>query len=235
MQNHFILNAMRILKLLNISILFASLSVFSQELPKSINKRLTEYPDLTQYQASCESLFKCHDFTQENIKYTNKDFYTHVKAYKLNISKDQLFDALETNHPKNLWNGNADFQLMYRPSTKEEFRKNVNGLRIEIGDIIFLELIPKLGPIKAKMPVSFKIVEMNRDEGVLAFSYTTTNTSKGIQHLSVHALDENHVSVIHTSRYLSGSKFRDQKLYAPFHEQFTDGFYINLEELILQP
>src|SRR5690606_30810577 len=98
-----------------------------------------------------------------------------------------------------------------------------------------LELTPKIGPIKAKMPVSFKIIKIDRNEGVLAFSYTTTNTSKGIQHLSVHNLDEKNISVIHTSRYLSGANFRDKKLYAPFHEQFTDDFYKGLEESILQP
>jgi hypothetical protein len=233
---------MNILKIIKLSLIGtiiianASAQDFSPDkVSKSVQKKVMEFPDFSKYEATCISLYECMSFDTEKDSFTNSDYHTHVKAYKLNISKDQLFDVLENSHPKNLWQNSANFQMLYRASENKVFYDSSENIKVRKDDFITLELTPKLGPIKKKMPVSFQILEINREKGILSFSYLTNNVSKGIQQLDVHSLDHNHIAITHTSRYLSGNKFRDNKLYVPFHEQFTDGFYIDLEALILQP
>lgn len=226
---------MKILLLTTLIITSTSLMAQSYErekLSKSVIKRVEQYPEFASYEASCKSLYNCDSITVEDKTYSNKDFHTHVKAYKLNITKDQLFDVLESSHPNKIWSADSNFQLLYRKQANRLFYKSSTGIRLNIGDIIFLELTARLGPLKSKLPVSFKIIEMDREKGVLAFSYLKNNVSKGIQHLSVNALDEQNIHIVHTSRYLSGNKFRDNNVYEPFHEQFTDGFYFEIEKLI---
>ena len=233
---------MNILKLLKVTMVSTTLTSAAlaqefnpNEVSKSVQKKVMEFPDFSKYEASCKSLYDCMSFDTEKDSFSNSDYHTHVKAYKLNLSKDQLFDALENSHPKDLWQNATNFQMLYRANENKVFYKTSENITVHKDDFITLELTPKLGPIKAKMPVSFQILEINREKGILAFSYLTNNVSKGIQQLDVHALDDAHVAITHTSRYLSGNKFRDNKMYVPFHEQFTDGFYIDLEALILQP
>lgn len=55
-----------------------------------------------------------------------------------------------------------------------------------------------------------------------------------MQSLNVKSLNSKETSITHTSRYLSGQKFRDNFMYAPFHEKLTDEFYQVIEADILK-
>lgn len=147
------------------------------------------------------------------------------------VGKDELFSSLINDHPKEIWHGNSNFQMLYRPDSQEVFYRDSKDLRLNVGDIVFLELIPKVAFLAARIPVAFKIVNLDEKSGTLAFSYLTNNKSKGIQQLAVKNTQDG-IHIVHTSRYLSGSKFRDKHVYEPFHVQFTDQFYINMEETI---
>lgn len=147
------------------------------------------------------------------------------------MSKRELFNTLTTEHPKNIWTGNANFQMLYRPSSQEVFYKDSEDVTVEVGDMIFLELIPKAAFLKAKVPVGFQIITLDESRGMLTFSYLTNNKSKGVQQLNV-SEDQGSVEIVHTSRYRSGSNFRDNHVYEPFHVQFTDNFYVNIEDVV---
>ena len=91
---------MNILKLLKITLLSTTVTTAafaqefkSNEVSKSVQKKVMEFPDFSKYEASCKSLYDCMSFDTEKDSFSNSDYHTHVKAYKLNLSKDQLFDA----------------------------------------------------------------------------------------------------------------------------------------------
>lgn len=169
-------------------------------------------------------------FTHKKDEYSNDDYMRHIKKYSMPVSKRELFNTLINEHPNKIWAGNSNFQMLYRPSSQEVFYQD-SDLRLELGDIVFLELIPKLAMLKAKIPVGFKITALDEDKGQLTFSYLKDNKSKGVQQLDVVEMDDG-IQIVHTSRYRSGSSFRDNHIYEPFHVQFTDQFYVNMEEQI---
>ncbi len=212
------------------SLAFAQ-NIDMEKLSKPVRKFIEASPDATSYRPSCSELEKCINFQHKKNFYSNKDYYRHVKDYKMNISKRELFQTLTTEHPKNIWTDNANFQMLYRPSSQEVFYKDSEGITVEVGDMIFLELIPKAAFLKAKVPVGFQIITLDESKGMLTFSYLTDNKSKGVQQLNV-SENQGHVEIVHTSRYRSGSNFRDNHVYEPFHVQFTDNFYINIEKVV---
>jgi hypothetical protein len=83
-----------------------------------------------------------------------------------------------------------------------------------------------------KIPVGFKIINLNREKGILEFSYLRNNKSKGVQQLIVEENGDK-VKLTHSTRFLSGNHFRDNKLYGNFHEVLMDEFYDRLELTIL--
>ena len=220
---------------ISLILLSISLSSFAQaKFAKSAIKFFDEVTDdLSTIEASCESLDFCYSFSLKRKNLENDDFFIHVKEYQMNASKDELFDALTKQHPKNIWNGDSNFQLSYSPSDNKQLSKDDEHTGIVLGEVILLDLNIKIGKLSAaSMPVAFKIVEIDREAGVLAFSYAKRNKSKGIQHLRVEEKD-GFINIVHTSRFLSNGGFRD-KLYPKFHEQLVDEFYAQLTNLIDQ-
>lgn len=201
------------------------------KLSKPVRKFVEASPDLTKYKPSCSELENCINFQHKKNFYTNKDYYRHVKEYKMQNSKRELFSILTNEHPKKIWTGNANFQMLYRPSSQEVFYKDSQDVTVEVGDMIFLELLPKAAFLKAKVPVAFQIITLDEERGILTFSYLTNNKSKGIQQLNIYE-NQQGINIIHTSRYRSGNNFRDNYIYEPFHVQFTDKFYLNIQEVM---
>lgn len=201
----------------------------ADSLSKPVKSFIKQNPDMSAYQASCLGLNYCRSFSYKGKKYFNRDYIKHSKTYELSITQKELFSTLLNDHPKEIWNGDSKFQLLYRPSTQEVFGAKSQALKLELGDIVILELIIKMNMLQVKIPVAFKIIELDEKEGLLTFSYLTNNKSKGIQQLSLKGSSSGKISLTHTTRYLSGNSLRDKHIYQPFHVKMTDDFYRRLE------
>lgn len=101
---------------------------------------------------------------------------------------------------------------------------------MELGQVYFLELdIVRL----MKIPVAFKIVELDHENLRLAFSYLKNNKSNGIQRLTF-IQKRQHFQIVHETRFKSDSKVREALFYRPFHTILLDDFYRNFESSIYQ-
>jgi len=167
---------------------------------------------------SCPAIEDCQGF-----KY-------HSKTYKFEGNAKAAFNQLIANRGKDIWNGTTKFDLVYDPKTNLALDNDSPDLpMIDVGQVYFLELgITD----KMKIPVGFKIVEINHDELKLAFSYLRRNKSNGIQRLTFKQKGKN-FTIKHETRFQSDSKFRDALLYRPFHTKLLNEFYINFENNIL--
>lgn len=226
-----VLKAMLLLLFFSVNLGVSAQEFFELHLNKTVLSFIDKYPVSAENRPSCLSLYSCSSFEYHNKQYTNADYKLHIKNYQLPINTHDFFELMTTLHPREIWRGNSVFQLLYRASTNQSFHKNSPDLKIEIGDTIYLELIPRLGFLSSKIPVVFQIIEIDESSGVIAFSYLEQNKSKGIQQLNI-ANDIDGTQIIHTTRYLSGNHLRDNHIYEPFHVQFTDDFYQNIEMLI---
>jgi hypothetical protein len=167
---------------------------------------------------SCPTIEDC-----EGFKY-------HSKTYKFRGDAREAFNKLIANRGKDIWNGTTKFDLVFDPKTNLALDTDSPDLPlIEVGQVYFLELgITE----KMKIPVGFKIVEINHDEMKLAFSYLRRNKSNGIQRLTFKQQGKK-FTIKHETRFQSDSKFRDALLYRPFHTKLLNEFYLNFENNIL--
>jgi hypothetical protein len=208
----------------------------------SVKDFLTTHEELSQLEPSCTGIEYnfgeplepvCDDFTIEGKIFTNEDFRFHTKTYILNFTKEDFFNGLTTFAPSEIWSGTSKFQAKYNMETTD-INYASDESTIKINDIVFLDLkvilIKKL--ITKNIPVGFVVKNLDREKGIVAFSYLKQNESKGVQYLKVKDIEGGMVEIKHDTRYLSGKSFRDKHLYGRFHEKLMDDFYENLETLI---
>jgi hypothetical protein len=219
-------------------LLFLTGKAFSQEIhtTKISDKVLNlvkSIKSLKDAKPSCTTFDECSAFEVEDEIFLNEDYKYHTKSYFLDVSKDDVINTLTSLHPKEIWSGDSQFQMAYNPEDESISYTDTKRGGVKIGEILFLELKIRLKKLKMlKIPVGFKIINLNREKGILEFSYLRNNKSKGVQQLIVEENGDK-VKLTHSTRFLSGNHFRDNKLYGNFHEVLMDEFYDRLELTIL--
>jgi hypothetical protein len=187
------------------------------ELKKPVRNFLIKHPDIDKMEASCLSLESCFDFN-----YVEKE-------YLLDVTPTELIQALTTRSPAEIWSGKSTYQVSYD-------QRSAKAYTFEHEDIPFLKegtvVILNLNILKIlNIPVAFKITNLDIENGILEFSYVLENKSQGIQSLKI-TEDNGKSVVVHKTRFKSGKKFRDNRLYPVLHNALTDEFYEKLQALV---
>lgn len=155
-------------------------------------------------------------------------YYRHVRRYAVNAPADLLWSLYTSADPRDAWRTERTrFGVVWDPVAGRLFRKDDEGVpRFAVGQVYALEL-EVAGFLR--MPVAFRITEMDGDSRTLEFVYLKRNKSNGLQRISFHeAVDSRGepFSVIeHSTWYKSGARLRDKRLYARFHSAIIDGFH----------
>jgi len=145
----------------------------------------------------------------------------HGKAYKLPGSAKENFETLVTLSPTKIWDNHSHFEFVFDPLQNQFITPAGELPTLAVGQVYFLDLtILKLMTI----PVAFKIVELDRENLVLSFSYIKNNKSNGVQRVSFRDKD-GATEVFHETRFESTSKLRDAVMYRPFHTLLLNDFY----------
>lgn len=196
--------------------LLLSAGVVAQDMPEVSNtiQKFVENNDLSQLEESCPSYEAC------------SDYHYHGKTYVFKGEARQAFERLVSLKPNQLWDGTSRFEMEYDPESHRFIGKNEVLPDVKIGQVFFLELSIALG---LKIPVAFKVVELDRQNLTLSFSYLKQNKSKGIQRISFTQKNEE-IHILHETRFRSDSRFRDNNLYGPFHELLLNDFYQGFKE-----
>lgn len=197
---------------------------------KSIRKFLRKNSDLSTLKASC-SIESCISFEEGGDIFSFEDYLTHQKQYTLGVPTSLLMEVFTTAHPRELWNGDAQFQLSYDHRDQEINYQDDERGGVRVGELILLEVKIRITKrLSFKRPTAFEIITINPEKGLVAFSYTVGMKSKGIQIISLEEADSGTL-VTHTTKYLSGNDYRDNTLYVTHHEKLLDDFYVRLEAL----
>lgn len=174
------------------------------------------------------------DFQYNGKFYTQTDYEWHVKEYPLKVSKADLMNTFQKVPPGELWRGDAQFQLSYDHQTGTFAYQGDQRGGLKEGELILVEIRVKLANmLPLRRPTAFEILSIDPEKGEVSFSYTNGMKSKGIQCIEVRENGDQCI-VKHTSKYLSGSEFRDKKLYVTHHEKLLDSFYARLETMVQQ-
>lgn len=199
---------MKVLLLLSV---LTVLPVMAQDMPElsPVVQKFVDKSDMAELSPSCISFEAC-----SAMRY-------HSKTYVLKGDARSAFAKLISLRPNQIWDGSSRFEMEYDPESNRFIGKNEELPEVKEGQVFFLELDITLG---LKIPVAFKVVDLDEEKLSLSFSYLKQNKSNGIQRITFHQKD-NETHVVHETRFRSSSKFRDKNLYGRFHEILLDDFY----------
>ncbi len=187
-----------------------------KEVKKPVRKFMSKNPNIEQFTESCSSIDAC------------EEFYYVAKSYTSAFSAKEVMQTLINTKPQNLWVGRSRFQLSYEPQADQIYTLADDAPVVSEDMIIALNL--KIFGVTS-IPVVFKILTIDEENNMIEFSYVEQNKNHGVQAIHISDNSEGGSTILHESRFFSGKKFRDQRLYPWIHNKLTDGFYKNLELL----
>ena len=186
-------------------------------LKKPIRKFVEANPNIDQFTETCQNMGDCDDM------------YYMADTYYLDHAPEEIMSVMATSSPQELWTKNSKFQLGYYPAYNNIYTHKDDAPAVEENMIVILQI--KLFGIKS-IPATFKVVRLDKEDRIVEFSYVEENGNRGIQSLRIYA-HENGSKIIHKTQYKSGKNLRDKVLYPWIHGKLTDGFYKNLDKLIV--
>ncbi len=155
-------------------------------------------------------------------------YYRHERVYLVDAAMDVLWDLYANIDPRLAWRTDKTrFGAVWDPILGFMYREADDGVPpFAPGQVLVLEL--RLAGFY-RLPVAFRIREIDRASGVIEFVYLEANKSKGKQRLefapAIGPGGERRSTIRHSTWYRSGDEFRDERLYGGFHASIIDAFH----------
>ena len=156
-------------------------------------------------------------------------FNFHEMEYVLEDSLKNVWQHYIHTNPAKAWNTssiNFGFMFSKRDTTMVYPYQNVE--KVETGQIIYLNL--NLLKIK-NIATAFEITAVDKDKGIIEFSYIKDNITLGKQQVYFEQTNEGHTKILHRSYFKSKSKTRDRYLYPYFHTRLTNAYHRNMKRI----
>jgi hypothetical protein len=81
------------------------------------------------------------------------------------------------------------------------------------------------------MATAFEIITVDKEKGIIEFSYIEDNTTHGKQQMNFEQTAEGFTKIIHRSYFKSGSPIRDRYFYPYFHTRLINAYHRNMKKL----
>lgn len=163
--------------------------------------------------------------------HSNDDFSTFEKQEKNYLIKER-FPKVWANYvmasPTESWESKfVSFGVLFSKKNNKILYPGDDFQAIDTGQIVFLNLRLLRGIYQLAM--AFEVINVDKENGIIEFSYIEGNKSMGIQRLKFIPTPEGYTKIIHSSFYKSHSHIRDKVFYPFFHKKVTNEFHRNLK------
>lgn len=156
-------------------------------------------------------------------------FKFHEREYMVKDSLNKVWTHYLYTDPGVAWNvGKMNFAMLFSKNENNLIYKNEDVEKIEIGQIVYLNL--NLMKIK-NIATAFEIIKVDKDSGVIEFSYVEDNATSGKQQLNFVQTAKGNTKIIHRSYFKSESVLRDLFLYPYFHTRMTNTYHRNMKKM----
>jgi len=156
-------------------------------------------------------------------------FYFHTGSYIVNASVQHTWDICIFESPAKLWDGKMlGLSCIYNVHSDKIFYGNGQHFdTLELNQIYFINLrIMRLFNIATALMTT----KIDHDQKMVEFTYIEGNKSIGKQTLHLIEINENETKIQHDTFYKSNSKFRDKRLYSPFHQIAITDLHRKIDE-----
>lgn len=151
----------------------------------------------------------------------------HAKTYMIDAPLDVVWTAYVQTDPTQAWSGKMmDFGIMYSENSDEIVYATDHYKQMEEGQICFIGF--KIWRGIHKLAASFKVTRVDSTQRYLEFTYMEGGKTGGRQQVHFSETPQGWTRIVHSTKYRSGSKFRDRRLYPHFHTVAIDEFHANM-------
>lgn len=160
---------------------------------------------------------------------STEGFKFHEREYVVKDSLNKVWEHYVFTNPGVAWNvGKMNFAMLFSKNENHLIYKNEDVEKIETGQIVYLNL--NLLKIK-NLATAFEIIKVDKESGVIEFSYVEDNATKGKQQLNFIQTAKGNTKIIHRSFFKSESVLRDHFLYPYFHTRMTNTYHRNMKRM----
>jgi hypothetical protein len=165
------------------------------------------------------------------IEADDESFYRHSKTYHLNHNIDKIWDAYVNIPPKIAWSGSKlSFSFAYDTPIRNFTYTNDTYHGMKENQLVFIVIKLLFGLFK--LAVTHFVSEISSEDKKVKLCYVEGGKSWGSQMINFERVSENETRIIHTTRYKSDSKFRDEKIYPFIHELIINQFHKNVKKYL---
>jgi hypothetical protein len=213
---------------------FIQLQSFGQPLLDDINLERIEQRKIRKY-IECQIEEGKHQFCEIHPSWNRgQDLSAYRKNEMTFFLKGDFLDIWQgyvTTNPSKSWDGRKiSFGLLLRKFPGNIFYDQDPIMGVDTGQVYYLNLTLLLGIFN--LPVAFEMINVNKREKIIEFSYIEGNKSIGVQQVKFVDSGDECTEIIHTSYYKSESRFRDKWIYPYFHKRIVNDFHRNMRRLL---
>ncbi len=161
---------------------------------------------------------------------STKGYAFNEREYIVKDSLNKVWSHYVNTNPAEAWNARKfNFALLFSKNQNEIFYPNQQVGQVEIGQIVYLNLNVLIG-VK-KLCAAFEITCVDKEKGIIEFSYLKDNITHGKQQLHFVETPKGYTKIVHCSYFKSKSRLRDHFLYPYFHNRLTNTYHRNMKKL----
>ena len=156
-------------------------------------------------------------------------FLIHQVDYKVPYALDTVWRHYLTANPSKVWNGNMlSFGLMVSKYDGEIMYTDDEYSAAKVGQVFYINLNILGGLIK--LPVAHEIIAIEPEKFYFELSYVEGRKNLGKQRIAFSKASNGHTEIVHTTYYISESKFRDRYIYPYFHSKAIGEWHQNMAD-----
>jgi hypothetical protein len=164
-----------------------------------------------------------------NVASTTEGYRFQERIYVLKDSVNRIWEHYVNTNPVDAWNaGKMNLGLLYSKNEKVIIYQDEVASGIETGQLVYLNLnVLRL----KKIATAFEIINVNKEQKIIEFSYVEDNITRGKQQLHFFETGKGYTKIVHCSYFKSQSVLRDHFLYPYFHTRLTNTYHRNMKRI----
>ncbi len=183
-----------------------------------------------------------HLFTKNDLKnievacYSPGDdsgsYSSHTKTFLIKADIETVWNAYKTVSPTSSGNKKdvVGFGMLYGEKRDKIYYLEDAYDGMEEGQLVFWNL--RLAGGLIKISVGQRINRIDDEAKFFEICYLAPGISHGSQYIQLYPTEEGYTQVVHYTRFRSGSKFRDRRLYPGLHEKAIDEFHESIRKSV---
>jgi hypothetical protein len=160
-----------------------------------------------------------------------KGYHVRENVYQVKKGIDEVWSNYINRSPNKSWNGKkVSFGFLFSKKEDRIVYNDENLQKIDTGMVVYVNLRLMSGLVN--IATAFEIIDIDKENKIIEFSYLSGNVSEGKQRLQFYQTKKGYTQILHTSFYKSNTVLKNYLLYPYFHTRITNEFHRNFKKLM---